>query len=753
MVRPAPVAPATHAVSRAPETAGTVAEKEVLAIWQDVLKVRDLAPTASFFEVGGNSLSAVVLADRISRRLGVPFAAADLFKYATVRSIAAHVRDVAPAPDAVRVPEPEPEPGPEAAPEPEAGAGGGSVPEDAVAIVGIASRFPGIRDHWEFWESLKRGDEAVRRWTEEELREAGVPEHVLRDPAYVPLRSSLDGKEDFDGEFFRLSPNHVELMDPQFRQLLLHAWKAVEDAGYDHRDIPDTAVYVSTGNHFYGAPDDTAENPAAVLDDPRQYLSWVMSQSGTVASMISYQLGFGGPSMSVHSNCSSSLTALSLAARAVLTGESGFALVAAASANSVDGLGYIHQPGLNLSSDGHVKAFDADADGMVGGEGAVALLIRRASDAVADGDHIYGLLRGIATNNDGGDATGFYSPSVNGQSRLIRTVLERTGIDPRSIGYVEAHGTGTKLGDPVELAALTEAYREHTDDTGYCGIGSVKSNIGHLDTAAGLAGSVKVLLSLYHGQIPPTLHYNRPNPQLRLDASPFRVVDRLRVWPAGGTPRRAAQSSIGLGGSNAHAVFEEYVRDGGPAATARPTAHTTTDTTGRVHSGADTNKGATVDTGGDTGPQLVPLSARTPDDLVRAAAGLLRYLRGSRAASLRLDDLAHTLQVGRVPMACRVAFVVRTPRRLAAELEAFVQDPTGDGSPRRFTGPRPGSGARAAERQDTRTRDTKLARQLAEGKLKKVAKAWADMPTSTGAFCPVRVRPGASACRGTPSDP
>ncbi|MGW0791223.1 amino acid adenylation domain-containing protein [Streptomyces sp. NPDC002911] len=706
---PVPVDPATHAVSRAPGAAGTDAgadaEKEVLAIWQDVLKVRDLAPTASFFEVGGNSLSAVVLADRISRRLGMPFAAADLFKYATVRSIAARARAVAPAPtaapapDAVRVPEPEP------VSQPKAGTGGGPVPEDAVAIVGIACRFPGARDHWEFWENLKRGDEAVRRWTEEELREARVPEHVLRDPAYVPLRSSIEGKEDFDGEFFRLSPNHVELMDPQFRQLLLHAWKAVEDAGHDHRDIPDTAVYVSTGNHFYGAPDDTAENPAAVLDDPRQYLSWVMSQSGTVASMISYQLGFGGPSMSVHSNCSSSLTALSLAARAVLAGESGFALVAAASANSVDGLGYIHQPGLNLSGDGHVKAFDADADGMVGGEGAVALLIRRASDAVADGDHIYGLLRGIATNNDGGDATGFYSPSVNGQSRLIRTVLERTGVAPRSIGYVEAHGTGTKLGDPVELAALTEAYREHTDDTGYCGIGSVKSNIGHLDTAAGLAGTVKVLLSLYHGQIPPTLHYNRPNPQLRLDTSPFQVVDRLQVWPAGDTPRRAAQSSIGLGGSNAHAVFEEYVRDGGPATT---------------------EKRAAADTGGDSVPQLVPLSARTADDLVRAAAGLLRYLRGPRGASARLDDLAHTLQVGRVAMACRVAFVVRDPRRLAAELEAFVQDPTGDGSPRRFTGGRPGNGGRATERQDARTRDAKLARRLAEGKLKKAAKAWAD---------------------------
>ncbi|EPH43453.1 non-ribosomal peptide synthetase [Streptomyces aurantiacus] len=696
---PAPAAPPERAARPSRDV-----EREVLACWQEVLKVRDLAPTASFFESGGNSLSAVILADLISRRLGVPFAAADLFKYATAADVAAYVRHQAPD-HAEEVDHEAPEPAASApaqtqtqtqrqaqaqaqAQAPESA----SLPEDAVAVVGISCRFPDARDHWEFWENLKRGHEAAGRWTETELRAAGVPEHVLRDPGFVPLRSALDGKDEFDGAFFRLSPQHVELMDPQFRQVLLHAWKAVEDAGRDHREIPSTGVYVSTGNHHYGAPDDTGETPAAVIEDPRQYLSWVMSQSGTVASMVSYQLGFGGPSMSVHSNCSSSLSALALAAQAVRTGETDFALVAAASANSTDGLGYVHQAGLNLSGDGRVKAFDADADGMAGGEGVVALLIRRAADAVADGDHIYGLLRGIATNNDGG-ATGFYSPSVNGQSRLVRQVLDRTGVDPRTIGYVEAHGTGTKLGDPVEVAALTETYRAFTDDTGYCGIGSVKTNLGHLDTAAGLAGCVKVLLSLYHGQLPPTLHYRTPNPQLRLDTSPFHVVDRLRDWPRGSTPRRAAQSSIGLGGTNAHAVFEEYVPDTAAPARADATA----------------------------GPQLVPLSARTRDDLVRAAAELLRHLTGPRAATLRLDDVAHTLRTGRVPMACRAAFVVRDLQQLAAELGAFVREPDGDGTPRRFTGPAAGATADVAA---ARKRTEQLARRLADGKLKKAAKTW-----------------------------
>ncbi|WP_406346322.1 amino acid adenylation domain-containing protein [Streptomyces sp. NBC_00648] len=672
---PATAAPVEAAPGRVPLADLADIEERVLACWQDVLQVRDIGPTASFFEVGGNSLAAVVLAERIADRLGVPFAAADLFKYASARSIAEYVREHT-APAVVPAARAEEE---TVAVAPDAAA---DLPEDAVAIVGIACRFGDAEDHWRFWEDLRRGDGTTRFWTEEELRGAGVPERVLREPGYVPLRSALADKDVFDGEFFRLSPNHVALMDPQFRQLLLHAWKAVEDAGYDHRDIPDTGVYVTSGNHFYGAP---APDAAPVIEDPQQYLSWVMCQSGTVASMISYQLGFGGPSLAVHSNCSSSLSALSLAARAVQSGESDFALVAAASAASTDGRGYVHKPGLNFSGDGRVKAFDAAADGMVGGEGVAALLIRRAKDAVADGDHIYGLLRGVATNSDGAQATGFYSPSVDGQSRVIRRALERTGVDARSIGYVEAHGTGTKLGDPVELAALTEAYREATDETGYCGIGSVKSNLGHLDSAAGLAGTVKVLLGLYHGELPPTLNYTTPNPQLKLERSPFHVVDRLREWPRGEGPRRAAQSSIGLGGSNAHAIFEEY-------AAAAPAAD-------------------------DRSPQLVPLSARTRDNLA-AYARELRAALASPRPTLRLRDVAYTLQVGRVAMAHRVAFVVRDLGELADELALFLD---GRDSARRFTGEVPRGGAADGPA-------AKVARWLEKGeekgKLKKLAQAW-----------------------------
>ncbi|MEU8267784.1 amino acid adenylation domain-containing protein, partial [Sphaerisporangium sp. NPDC049002] len=674
---PEPNRPAPHAsrASHAAYASRAETEEGVLACWREVLQVADIAPTDSFFEVGGNSLTAVLLAQRIGSEFGVPFAAADLFKHSSVRAIAEYVSTTAAPRDEADddMPAEADRPAPEQAQ---------PVPPDAIAVVGIACRLANADDHWEFWENLTRGDAATRWWSERELRDAGVPEHLMRDPRFVPLRSSIDGKELFDGEFFRLSPHHVALMDPQFRQLLLHAWKAVEDAGYNHRDIPDTAVYVTHGNHFYGAPPDGA--PTGVVETPEQYLSWVMSQGGTVASMISQQLGFGGPSMSVHSNCSSSLTALSLAAQAVRSGETDFALVAAASAASADSRGYVHQPGLNLSSDGRVKAFDAEADGMAGGEGVAVLLIRRAADAVAAGDHIYGLLRGIATNSDGADATGFYSPSVTGQSRVIRAVLERTGIAPRSIGYVEAHGTGTKLGDPVELAALTEAYRDFTDATGYCGIGSVKSNLGHLDSAAGLAGSIKVLLSLYHRQIPPTLNYTRPNLELRLDRSPFHVVDTLRDWPSGPAPRRAAQSSIGLGGTNAHAVFEEYAAD----------------------------HAAPAD---DGSPQLVPLSARANANLDRYARDLLAYLRAPRAAGVRLRDLAYTLQVGRVPMAARVAFVVRDLGELAAELALFVE---GEDSPRRFTG----DTAPAAASGEP---EPKLARWWEKGKLRKLARAWA----------------------------
>lgn len=337
---------------------------------------------------------------------------------------------------------------------------------------------------------------------------------------------------------------------------MTHSWKAIEDAGYVSKQIPETSVYMSASNNSYRAllPKETTES----LETPDGYVSWVLAQSGTIPTMISHKLGLKGPSYFVHANCSSSLIGLHSAYQSLMSGESNYALVGGATLHTESNIGYVHQSGLNFSSDGHIKAFDASADGMIGGEGVAVVLLKKAADAVKDGDHIYALLRGIGVNNDGADKVGFYAPSVKGQADVIQKVMNQTNIQPESISYVEAHGTGTKLGDPIELSALTAVYRQYTNKKQFCGIGSVKSNIGHADTAAGLAGCIKVVMSLYHNELAPSINYKEPNPNTDLAHSPFYVVDQKKALSNEIKTHRAALSSFGLGGTNTHAIFEQY---------------------------------------------------------------------------------------------------------------------------------------------------------------------------------------------------
>ena len=255
-----------------------------------------------------------------------------------------------------------------------------------------------------------------------------------------------------------------------------------------------------------------------------QYVSFVLSQGGTIPTLISYELGLRGPSAFVHTNCSSSLVALSAAFNSIRSGDANYALVGASTLSPSDEIGYVYQPGLNFASDGHCKTFDANADGMIAGQGVAVVMLKEARAAMADNDHIYALVRGVATNNDGADKAGFYAPSVQGQSDVINKVLRQTGIHPQTIGYVEAHGTGTSLGDPIEISALTDVYRQYTDKNQFCAIGSVKPNIGHLDTAAGLAGLIKVALSLKNNTLAPSINFVSPNPAIDFASSPFYVA-------------------------------------------------------------------------------------------------------------------------------------------------------------------------------------------------------------------------------------
>ncbi|WP_432804134.1 SDR family NAD(P)-dependent oxidoreductase [Azospirillum argentinense] len=674
-------------------------ERTVQGLWRELLRLDTVGTTDGFFEVGGDSVSAVMLARRIAGTFGVDFRAADLFRHATIRGIGRFLAEKGWAEKGLAEKGLAESAPPTQAPIPAAStAAARPAPQrgdadDSLAIVGIACGLPGAKTPAEFWRNLRAGRNCATRLSREALREAGVPDHVIDDPNFVPVQYCMEGRDRFDAGFFNISAKNALFMDPQFRVLLQHAWQAIEDAGYVPEDIPDTAVFMSASNGFYK----TLLHSSGAVEPGDTYASWIAGQGGTIPTMVSYQLGLTGPSLAVHTNCSSSLVGLYLAAQALKSGEARCALVGAATLFPIPGAGHLHLPGMNLSSDGLCRAFDADADGLAGGEGAAVVMVKRARDAIADGDHIYALVRSVAVNNDGADKAGFYAPSVRGQAEVIQKALDAAGVDPATIGYVEAHGTGTRLGDPVEVMALAEVYRRHTDRRQFCGIGSVKPNIGHLDSAAGLAGLVKVALCLKHGEIPPSINFTRPNPEIAFETSAFRVVDRLTPWPAADGPRRAGLSSFGIGGTNAHAILEEH-RPAAPPAP--PTAQGPAD-------------------------QLIVLSARTADRLKAGAARLLAFLATEpEAAAIGLRDLAFTLQRGRRAFAHRLALRAASVAELVSKLERYAAGATTfDGCWEGVAGTG-GLGALIAdEREDA---DALVAQWLARGRLDRVARAWVD---------------------------
>ncbi|MBT6677326.1 MAG: amino acid adenylation domain-containing protein, partial [Rhodospirillaceae bacterium] len=568
-----PVAAGTGRSEAAPAASDGALEGRLLALWREVLEVEGLSRNDGFFAVGGNSISAVLLAERIGAELGRPFTVTELFRQPTVAALVQSLSPPGNASDSA----------PNSAPN-------SPVANGALAIVGMSCRFPGAPDHRAFWANLRSGRDSAKRYSAAELRAAGVPEATIGNANYVPVQRGIEGKAYFDAGFFNIAPRNAALLDPQFRLLLEGAWAALEDAGLTPAAIPETAVFMAAGGSLNRA---SLQGDGAGPGSSDDYVAWLLGQQGTLATLISYHLGLTGQSFSVHANCSSSLVGLQLAAMALRGGDVNAALVGACSLFPEDAIGYIFEPGLNFSSDGRCKTFDGKADGMVAGEGAAVVLLKRAEDAIADGDNIYALIKGIALNNDGADKAGFYAPSGRGQAEVIGKALAQAGIDPASIGLMEAHGTGTRLGDPIEVAALSEAWGKRTERTGYCAIGSVKTNIGHLDTAAGLAGCIKAALSLYHGETPPTLHFDSPNPEIDFAASPFYPAVKLQPWPPSGTPRRAALSAFGIGGTNAHAVLEQAPDNIAGEQTAAP-----------------------------NGPQLIVLSAKSDNRLKTAAHNL-----------------------------------------------------------------------------------------------------------------------------------
>src|SRR5215210_2197549 len=397
-----------------------------------------------------------------------------------------------------------------------------------IAIVGMAGRFPGARDVEELWRNLRDGVEAVNFPDPEELAARGLDPARLADPAWVKAASQMDGYDTFDDLFFGFNPREAELMDPQHRVLLECAWEALESAGYDPQAIAGRAgVYagatLSTYLLFH-----LIGNPLTAGADPLQVV--LGNASDALATRISYKLNLRGPSHSVQCACSTSLVAVHTACQSLLNEECDLALAGGVSIQADAGLGYRYVPGSVVSPDGHCRAFDAAAQGSIFGSGVGLVVLKRLEDALADRDTIRAVILGSAVTNDGSVKVGFTAPGVEGQAAVISEALAMAGVDPTTIGYIEAHGTGTALGDPIEIRAVTRAFAEYTDRRGFCAIGSLKSNVGHLDVAAGVGGLIKTVLALENAEIPPSLHYERPNPRIDFASSPVYVSTALTPW-------------------------------------------------------------------------------------------------------------------------------------------------------------------------------------------------------------------------------
>ncbi|MEM7354911.1 MAG: type I polyketide synthase, partial [Acidobacteriota bacterium] len=506
---------------------------------------------------------------------------------------------------------------------------------ESIAIIGMAGELPGAPDLEAYWRNLCDGVESIKTFSRQELLDAGIPAAALDRPSYVHGAGVISGGEDFDATFFDFNPQEAQILDPNFRLFMEHAWMALENAGYD------PFVYPGAIGIFGGmmAPQYLMSN---ILTHPEVCRTAgdlqlrIFNDKDFLASLTAYKLNLQGPSLSVQTACSTSLVATSLACQSLLSYQCDMALAGGVSVPVPGKIGYVAHEGV-FSPDGHCRAFDAGAQGTVAGYGVGLVVLKRLEQAITDGDHVHAVIRGWAVNNDGALKVGYTAPSVDGQAEVVAMAQAMAGIEPETVSYVETHGTATPLGDQIEVAALTEVFRESTDQRGFCALGSVKTNIGHLDAAAGVAGLIKTTLALEHRYLPASLHFEQPSPQIDFDSSPFYVQAQSAPWEGGTAPRRAGVSAFAVGGVNAHLVLEEAPAIE-PSDAGRPC-------------------------------QLLVLSARTETALATATTRLADALESAaQPDSASLADIAYTLQVGRRAFEHRFAAVCRTREDAAAVL-------------------------------------------------------------------------------------
>jgi acyl transferase domain-containing protein/acyl carrier protein len=504
----------------------------------------------------------------------------------------------------------------------------------ALAIVGMAGRFPGASSLEQFWQNIAGKVSAVRHYSEEELLAAGVKPEDLQQPNYVRAGAVLEHIEEFDTSFFGFSPREAELLDPQYRIFLECVWEALEGAGYDLTTF-DGLIGVFAGAGYKNYQLHHLNKTPGIKEEVSEFQMSLGQETDVLATLTSYKLNLKGPAVSVQSFCSTSLVAVHLASQSLLNYECDMAVAGGVALNSLQMKGYFYEEGRIVSPDGFCRPFDARTQGSVLSNGAAVVALKRLQDALKDGDQIYAIIRGSAMNNDGNQRVSYTAPGLDGQASVIASALSYAGVHPETISYIEANGTGTRLGDAIELAALIKAFSGKTRKERFCALGSLKPNVGHLDRASGVAGLIKTVLALTHRQLPPHLYYEQPNPEVDLRHSPFYVNTNLTSWPRQKTPRRAGINSFGLGGTNVHLVLEEPpARE--PGDPSRPW-------------------------------QLLPLSARSEWSLQQARTHLSAHLRAH--PELALADVAYTLQIGRSAFSYRQFVVAQTTEEAIAALE------------------------------------------------------------------------------------
>lgn len=593
-------------------------ERMLASLWQQLLLVDKVGIKDNFFELGGSSLLSLQLVNRLRHEHEIDLPIVDFFEHPVIEEIrelleggqAAAQEATAEQASTVSTGEP---------------SGGG------IAIIGMSGRFPGAKDIETLWKNLCDGTESITFFNDDEI-DPSIPPETRNDPSFVKARGVLEDADMFDARFFGINPLEASIMDPQQRLFLEVCWETLENAGYDpSRHAGPIGVYGGMNSNTYYAQN-VIHHPDRIKA-LGEFQAMLANESDYLTTRASFKLGLTGPSVSVYTACSTSLTAACYAVEGLRNHQCDMALAGGVSVIVPQQNGYVYQEGGMFTRDGHCRPFDADSSGTTFNSGIGMVMLKREEDALRDGDRIYAVIRGIGLNNDGSGKASFTAPSVDGQAQAVKMAQRDAGFDPASISYIETHGTGTPLGDPIEIAGLTKAFGGRADRAS-CAIGSIKGNIGHLIHAAGVTGLIKTALSLYHKTLPPSINYSRPNPKIDFEATPFYVNDSLRSWPEGGTLRRAGVSSFGVGGTNAHVALEEAAESEDQREAGRPR-------------------------------QLLLVSARSEAALGQSVLRLQQHLQEQQPA---LQDVAYTLQVGRQAFEYRRAVVCADRQQAIAGL-------------------------------------------------------------------------------------